>query len=111
MKIYTRTGDEGETGLFGGPRVLKDDVRIEAYGTIDELNAAVGCLRNGPIFSGKYSTICLRLGRSLRHRIQLPTTLPWWAIFKLCRWNVPSTWLPKNYLRYGNLFCLLAVVR
>ena len=46
MKIYTRTGDEGETGLFGGPRVLKDDVRIEAYGTIDELNAAVGCARN-----------------------------------------------------------------
>ena len=46
MKIYTRTGDEGETGLFGGPRVLKDDVRIEAYGTIDELNAVVGCARH-----------------------------------------------------------------
>ena len=46
MKIYTRTGDAGSTGLFGGPRVSKDDVRIEAYGTIDELNAALGCVRS-----------------------------------------------------------------
>ena len=45
MKIYTRTGDAGQTGLFGGPRVFKDDVRIEAYGTIDELNAALGVAR------------------------------------------------------------------
>ncbi len=42
MKIYTRTGDSGLTGLFGGPRTAKDDVRIEAYGTVDELNAALG---------------------------------------------------------------------
>jgi cob(I)alamin adenosyltransferase len=41
-KIYTRTGDRGETGLFGGRRVRKDDPRVEAYGTIDELNAALG---------------------------------------------------------------------
>ena len=45
MKIYTKTGDAGETGLFGGPRVRKDDVRIEAYGTVDELNAALGLAR------------------------------------------------------------------
>ena len=45
MKIYTKTGDAGETGLFGGPRVRKDDVRIEAYGTVDELNAALGLVR------------------------------------------------------------------
>ena len=45
MKIYTRTGDAGETGLFGGPRVRKDDVRIETYGTVDELNAALGLVR------------------------------------------------------------------
>ncbi|MEL6105633.1 MAG: cob(I)yrinic acid a,c-diamide adenosyltransferase [Planctomycetota bacterium] len=45
MKIYTRTGDAGSTGLFGGPRVAKDDARIEAYGTVDELNAALGCVR------------------------------------------------------------------
>ena len=42
MKIYTRTGDGGETGLFGGPRVRKDDRRVEAYGAVDELNAALG---------------------------------------------------------------------
>ncbi len=42
MKIYTRTGDEGETGLFGGGRVSKGHVRVEAYGTVDELNAALG---------------------------------------------------------------------
>ena len=45
MKIYTKSGDEGTTGLFGGPRVSKDDARIEAYGTVDELNAAIGVAR------------------------------------------------------------------
>lgn len=45
MKIYTRTGDAGSTGLFGGPRVSKDDDRIEAYGTVDELNAVLGVAR------------------------------------------------------------------
>jgi cob(I)alamin adenosyltransferase len=49
MKIYTKTGDAGETGLFGGPRVRKDDVRIEAYGTVDELNAALGLARCEPL--------------------------------------------------------------
>lgn len=45
MKIYTRTGDTGETGLFGGVRVGKDDPRVEAYGTVDELNACLGVAR------------------------------------------------------------------
>lgn len=45
MKIYTKTGDAGHTGLFGGPRVPKDDLRIEAYGTVDELNSVVGVCR------------------------------------------------------------------
>jgi cob(I)alamin adenosyltransferase len=45
MKIYTKTGDQGVTGLLGKGRVRKDDVRIEAYGTIDELNAALGLAR------------------------------------------------------------------
>ncbi len=45
MKIYTKTGDQGDTGLFGGPRVGKDDPRIEAYGTVDELNSALGLVR------------------------------------------------------------------
>lgn len=45
MKIYTRTGDEGETGLFGGGRVPKDDPRVSAYGDVDELNSALGVAR------------------------------------------------------------------
>ena len=44
-RVYTRTGDEGETALVGGKRVPKDDLRIEAYGTLDELNAIVGLTR------------------------------------------------------------------
>lgn len=42
MKVYTKTGDDGSTGLFGGQRVSKADPRIECYGTVDELNAAIG---------------------------------------------------------------------
>lgn len=45
-KIYTRTGDDGTTGLVGGTRVKKYDLRLEAYGTIDELNAAIGVVRS-----------------------------------------------------------------
>jgi len=45
MKIYTKTGDQGQTGLFGGGRVSKDDPRVEAYGDVDELNAVLGLAR------------------------------------------------------------------
>lgn len=45
LKIYTKTGDQGTTGLFGGGRVSKDDPRVEAYGDVDELNAALGVAR------------------------------------------------------------------
>ena len=45
MKIYTKTGDAGDTGLFGGGRVQKDDPRVEAYGDVDELNAVIGMAR------------------------------------------------------------------
>src|SRR5262245_46943637 len=48
MKIYTRTGDEGETGLFGGGRVPKDHPRVVAYGDVDELNSAIGLARATP---------------------------------------------------------------
>jgi cob(I)alamin adenosyltransferase len=45
MKIYTKTGDRGDTGLFGGERVDKDDARVDAYGSVDELNAVIGTAR------------------------------------------------------------------
>lgn len=45
MKIYTRTGDEGDTGLFGGGRVPKDNARVAAYGEVDELNSTIGLAR------------------------------------------------------------------
>ena len=44
MKIYTKTGDKGDTGLFGGRRVPKSHLRVDAYGTVDELNAFIGLL-------------------------------------------------------------------
>ncbi len=45
-RIYTRTGDDGTTGLIGGGRVSKDDLRIEAYGSVDELNSVLGVVRS-----------------------------------------------------------------
>jgi len=49
MKIYTKTGDKGETGLIGGTRVSKADLRIDAYGTVDELNSWIGLIRAGDV--------------------------------------------------------------
>jgi len=49
MKLYTKTGDKGQTGLIGGTRVPKNDIRIEAYGTVDELNSFIGLLTTYPV--------------------------------------------------------------
>jgi cob(I)alamin adenosyltransferase len=46
MKIYTKTGDKGETALYGGERVAKDSLRVAAYGTVDEANSAIGMARS-----------------------------------------------------------------
>jgi cob(I)alamin adenosyltransferase len=62
MKIYTRTGDRGDTGLFGGQRVRKDDDRVEAYGEVDELNAVLG---------GAVSALQAEDQRELGERIRL----------------------------------------
>ena len=55
MKIYTKTGDKGTTALFGGTRVPKHHLRIESYGTVDELNSYIGLLRD-KVLSDKYKT-------------------------------------------------------
>lgn len=49
MKIYTKTGDKGQTSLIGGTRVAKNSVRLEAYGTVDELNSYLGLIRSFPV--------------------------------------------------------------
>jgi cob(I)alamin adenosyltransferase len=53
MKIYTKTGDNGQTSLIGGTRVSKTERRIEAYGTVDELNAYVGLVRDQAVNQGR----------------------------------------------------------
>jgi cob(I)alamin adenosyltransferase len=63
MKIYTKTGDDGSTGLFGGGRVSKSDARIECYCTVDELNAALGVAR--VIASGSIGDSLLRVQHEL----------------------------------------------
>jgi cob(I)alamin adenosyltransferase len=60
MKIYTKTGDQGETGLFGGPRVSKDHARIEAFGTVDELNSHLGVIRTLPA-AGEFDATLRRI--------------------------------------------------
>ena len=49
FKIYTKTGDKGQTSLIGGTRIPKFDIRIEAYGTVDELNSNIGLVRDQEI--------------------------------------------------------------
>lgn len=57
MKIYTKTGDKGETSLFGGIRVKKYNLRIEAYGTVDELNSYIGLIRDQKIDQITFNTL------------------------------------------------------
>jgi len=57
MKIYTKTGDKGQTSLFGGQRVPKHHIRIDAYGTVDELNSYVGLIRDQDIGEKSIATL------------------------------------------------------
>jgi len=60
MKVYTKTGDRGTTALFGGTRVPKDHIRIESYGTVDELNSHIGLIRDQEINSN-YKEILIEI--------------------------------------------------
>lgn len=93
MPIYTGTGDRGDTGLFGNRRVPKDHVRIEAYGTIDELNASLGVVRAESLESAFDAQLQLvqdhlfEIGADLATeggRASLPRVVP--AIAELERW-------------------------
>ncbi len=64
MKIYTRTGDRGETGLFDGTRVPKSDARVDAYGDVDELNAVLGMVRAAGV-DAEIDGVIVRLQRDL----------------------------------------------
>lgn len=63
-KIYTKKGDEGNTGLLGGHRVEKDNQRLEAYGTVDELNSWIGMIRSFPL-DGEVNDVLIRI----QHRL------------------------------------------
>lgn len=77
MKIYTRTGDAGETSYFDGTRVRKDDSRLEAYGQVDELNAWLGHARAalGPASMGATDDLHAELGRIQRDLFALGAQL------------------------------------
>ncbi len=64
MKIYTKTGDKGTTALFGGTRVLKHDIRIESYGTVDELNSHLGLIRDQNI-DKNYKAVIVKIQNKL----------------------------------------------
>jgi len=60
MKVYTKTGDKGTTSLFGGTRVPKDHIRIESYGTVDELNSYIGLVRDQEM-NGHYKEVLIEV--------------------------------------------------
>jgi cob(I)alamin adenosyltransferase len=68
-KVYTRTGDQGMTGLVGGDRVPKDSLRIESYGTVDELQAVLGMLRSALGESERLPEVCREVVGRL-HQVQ-----------------------------------------
>jgi cob(I)alamin adenosyltransferase len=73
MPIYTRTGDKGKTSLFDGTRVLKSDKRVEAYGTIDELNSMIGAA--AAHISTKNGTVKKELGKIQHDLLDIGSTL------------------------------------
>jgi cob(I)alamin adenosyltransferase len=73
-RVYTRQGDSGETALAGGQRVAKDSLRIEAYGTVDELNAFIGVARAGA--PDELASILLRVQHELFNLGSILATLP-----------------------------------
>lgn len=81
MKIYTKTGDNGTTALYGGTRVLKNDLRIEAYGTVDELNSCLGLIRDQKE-AAKDREFLIEIQKNLFHIGAILATPPEKAVLK-----------------------------
>ncbi len=91
MKIYTRTGDEGMTALFGGTRVPKHHIRIQSYGTVDELNSWLGLIRDQNIDKA-YKEVLMKVQKDLFTIGAILATDPEKAILKSGkeRLNIPK---------------------
>lgn len=126
-KVYTRTGDEGMTGLVGGERVPKDSLRIESYGTVDELQSVLGMLRAALSESGSREIVghvhrvqqdLFDLGSTLstspQHadRVKNPITVEriGWLEETMDRWNEELPPLRSFVLSGGGRFSALAHV-
>lgn len=91
MKIYTKTGDEGMTALFGGTRVPKHNIRIQSYGTVDELNSWLGLLRDQDI-AKEYQQLLMKIQENLFTAGAILATDPEKALLKSGkeRLNIPK---------------------
>lgn len=91
MKIYTKTGDKGTTALFGGTRVPKHHIRIESYGTVDELNSHIGLVRDQKM-NNHYKDVLIRIQENLFTVGAILATDPEKAVLKSgkARLNIPK---------------------
>ena len=94
MAIYTRTGDKGKTSLMGGKRVLKSDERVEAYGTVDELNSVIGMVLSELTADKKFVTLREELLRIQNDLLDIGSSL------------ATPEGLPVVHLRKPIYFCL-----
>ncbi len=117
-KIYTRTGDAGTTGLGDGSRVPKDDPRVEAFGTVDELNSVIGMLRAAPDLPEDVATRLARIQHHLfevggelctpGHRASLEDAHIAWLEQWLDEMNAELPWLKEFILPGGTPEAALA---
>jgi cob(I)alamin adenosyltransferase len=104
MKIYTKTGDSGETSLVGGQRVPKDDLRIEAYGTVDELNASVGlAISLLPVSMAQIGSVLTKIQH---HLLDIGSELASLSDRKVVGMEIPTVTLAKvEWLELGIDVC------
>jgi cob(I)alamin adenosyltransferase len=98
MKIYTKKGDKGMTALFGGKRVCKDDVRVNCYGTLDEVNSTIGLLRVK--LGNEVSALCHVVRTQLSRGERLLVTI--------MREDEVEDWIPAYINRLSDLLFILA---